>query len=127
MILSMVSMQLTTESKAMKNLVMSFDRTVLEMIFAMFVALFIQQVIFFQPKHKFLIAIDSFMSKMADFSYTLYLPHRMVFLLLFYFFFQEGTYLPNVHSKLLYCRFCTFSIPLLLLLVFTFRKTYYKS
>ena len=47
MILSMVSMQLTTESKAMKNLVMSFDRTVLEMIFAMFVALFIQQVILF--------------------------------------------------------------------------------
>jgi peptidoglycan/LPS O-acetylase OafA/YrhL len=89
MIASMASLQLTTGSKAMKDMVLSFNRLVLDMIFAMFVALFVQQIILFQPKRKVWVKIECFMSKMADFSYTLYLSHRIVFLLLFYFFLKK--------------------------------------
>ena len=105
MIASMASLQLTTASHAMEGLVFSFNRSILEVIYAFFCALFIQQIILFTPKHKIAIKIDRFMSRCADFSYTLYLSHRIIFLVLFAFLYEKGAYLPNLQGWLTYLSF----------------------
>lgn len=104
-IASMASLQLTTNSHAMEGLVFEFNRPVLEVIYAFFCALFIQQIILFTPKNKIAIKIDAFMSKCADFSYTLYLSHRIIFLVLFAFFYEKGSYMPNLQGWATYLSF----------------------
>lgn len=105
MFASMALLQRTTASHAMEGLVFGFNRSLIEVTYAFFCALFIQQIILFAPKHKIAKRLDSFMSKCADFSYTLYLSHRVIFLVLFAFFFEKGTYLPDVHGWVSYILF----------------------
>ena len=52
---------------------------------SIFFGLFIQQVILLEPKKKWLITFDRRGTKLAAFSYTLYLSHRIVFLPVYHF------------------------------------------
>ena len=61
-----------------------------ELILAIGMCVFFQQVVLFPPKRKIWIFIEEKIGAMAKFSYTLYLSHRIVFLLLFAFFFTQG-------------------------------------
>lgn len=61
-----------------------------ELILAIGICIFIQQVLHFPPKRRFWIGFERIVGSMAQFSYTLYLSHRIIFLLLFASFFTQG-------------------------------------
>ena len=65
-----------------------------EMPLTISISLFIQQIILIEPKNKIAISIDNFFSRMAKFSYSLYLSHRIVLMWVFYYFFtkESATY-----------------------------------
>ncbi len=50
---------------------------------------FCQQVILFPPKHNYSCKVEKVFSKLADFSYSLYLIHRILLMIVFTFFFNK--------------------------------------
>ncbi len=88
-------LQLTSDSNAMGNITISLNRLSLEVGMSICVALFIQQIIQCKPSNKITIAIDRLGTKMADFSYTLYLSHRIVFIPVFVYLFDFSQYVDS--------------------------------
>lgn len=73
-----VSLQLMSGTRAINvNVDMDFDiiRKIVSIIFGIVVALFIKVIIDFVPKSKFSLSINRLGTKLAAFSYTLYLTH----------------------------------------------------
>ena len=67
------------------------EREAMEVCITLAMCLYIQQVILCNPTCKVTIAIDKSFSKLADFSDTLYLTHRITLLLVFEFVFSKCT------------------------------------
>lgn len=65
------------------------DRKLIEVLICLSLCLFVQQIILLKPKFKFAIKTEKMFSKLADFSYTLYLTHRITLLLVFYYIFEK--------------------------------------
>ena len=67
------------------------NRELMGLCMSFFMCLFIQQVILVQPKNQFAKKINAGFSNLADFSYTLYLTHRVTLLLIFKYLYEENT------------------------------------
>ena len=67
------------------------NREAMEVCITLAMCLFIQQVILCNPTRKITVAIDKLFSKLANFSYTLYLTHRITLLLVFEYLYSKGT------------------------------------
>ena len=104
--------QLSTDSN---SLILPFEfpswlsSKVLELLLAIHICIFVQQIIGIIPKHSIGLKLDNLFHKLADFSYTLYLSHRIIFLILFAYFFEKGTYEFNILSIILYLLFVAIS------------------
>lgn len=72
--------QFSKDTRSFEMAITSVNKEFLELSMSFVACLFIQQVILFEPKGKISVAIDKYLGKMANFSYTLYLSHRIVFL-----------------------------------------------
>lgn len=66
------------------------DYRVMEVFVSIAICVFIQQIILFAPKNRLAVKINSAFSYLADFSYTLYLTHRITLLLIFGFLYDKG-------------------------------------
>ena len=86
------------------------DKKLIELFIALMMSLFMQQIILFEPKHKLTRMIEGGLGYMAKFSYTLYLSHRIVFLILFAYVFEKGAGMMNLKSMVLYVLFVVITL-----------------
>ncbi len=107
---SVILCQVLSDSDSVKISIGFTNKELTELLMAGSVCVIIQQVILFPPKTSFGKKVEAFFSKMAKFSYTLYLSHRIIFLLLFYFVFSKGTHGMTANSILKYTAFVTITI-----------------
>lgn len=106
MMISIVLLQLTSDSVSVSIDKWHFiNRPFLEIVFSIFCSLFIQQIVLIKPTHKIPILLDKWGTKLAVFSYTLYLVHRILFLVLFKYFFTQNCGYFNLKYILLYVLF----------------------
>lgn len=81
--------QMTTETKFEGGIQLGVDGFIFRVLLCSGMCLLAQQIILLPPKNKILRRIEATFSKLADFSYTLYLSHRITLLLVFTFFFDK--------------------------------------
>lgn len=81
--------QMTTETKFEGGLQLAINGFVFRVLLCVGICLLTQQVILLPPKRNITKKIDNIFSKLADFSYTLYLSHRIVLLVIFYYIFDK--------------------------------------
>lgn len=67
------------------------NREMMGLFMSFFMCLFIQQVILVQPNSRFTKKLNSVFSYLADFSYTLYLTHRITLLLIFKYLYKKNS------------------------------------
>lgn len=72
--------QFSKDTRSFEMAIRSINKEFLELTMSFVSCLFIQQVILFEPKNKVSILIEKYIGRLANFSYTLYLSHRIVFL-----------------------------------------------
>mgnify|MGYP002623569499 CR=1 FL=1 len=77
--------QMSSASHSIETVWKANSSELIEVLMSVFFGLFIQQVILLEPKRKWTAAIDRYGTKLAAFSYTLYLAHRIVFLPVYHF------------------------------------------
>ena len=77
--------QMSSASHSVQTEFKANSTELVEVLMSIFFGLFIQQVILLEPKRKWTKAIDRWGTKLAAFSYTLYLSHRIVFLPVYHF------------------------------------------
>lgn len=85
--------QMASESHAMP-MNLGIDRTVVTVLMCFSFALLTQQIVLFAPsytpgKRNVTYKIERLFGRLADFSYTLYLTHRIVFLVVFEYIFEK--------------------------------------
>lgn len=83
--------QLSRETYSLEVTIQFVNKDLLELAMSLMACILIQQVILFKPKSKFSVAIEKYLGKMAKFSYTLYLSHRIVFLWIIAYIWSEAT------------------------------------
>jgi len=119
-ILFLLGLQLTSESRSININIKYFplNRDILQILFALSFSLTITQLIRLEPKKRFLIALNNLGSKLALFSYTLYLTHFSFIYLFQYLGFPKSTSL-NMYSislfilQIILCLFSSYIIYLL--------------
>lgn len=104
-LLGVVAYQMSTSSKSINVPIKIPDKKLIELFIALMMSLFMQQIILFEPKGRLTRMIEGGLGYMAKFSYTLYLSHRIVFLILFAYIFEEKTGMMNLKSMILYALF----------------------
>lgn len=67
------------------------NREMMGLCMSFCMCLFIQQVILVQPKNRFAQKLNAGFSYLADFSYTLYLTHRITLLVIFKYLYEENS------------------------------------
>lgn len=99
-LLSIFLLQISSASVSVDTI--KLNREFLELILALFTCLLIQQIILFEPKNKKIVRIEKMFTYLASFSYTLYLSHRIIFLLLFRWFYNKNSAVLSVSDMLAY-------------------------
>ena len=84
-IASIALWQMSSASHSVQTIFKIDSTELIEVLLSIFFGLFIQQVILLEPTRKWTKAIDNLGTKLAAFSYTLYLAHRIVFLPVYHF------------------------------------------
>ena len=74
----------------------------IELFLAMMVGILIQQLILIEPKRKLPRFIERKLGYLAKFSYTMYLSHKTVLMLLFAFVFDKGVGIPGFRGMIQY-------------------------
>lgn len=88
---SCVLWQFSKDTRSLEMAIESTNKEFLELVMSLMTCLFIQQVILFEPKRKFAAVVERCLGKMAAFSYTLYLSHRIVFLWIIAFIWPKAS------------------------------------
>lgn len=87
---SVIYSQLLTDSNAIHiSTVLPKNRYLPELSLSLAICMLIQQLILRKPNTRIAVIIESCFSKLAAFSYTLYLSHRIFFIILFKYLFDE--------------------------------------
>lgn len=82
--------QMSTETRSVEVSFAIKNQPLIEILMSLFMCLLIQQVILIEPKTPFSKRIESGLGYMGNFSYTLYLSHRIVMMWFFYYVFEKG-------------------------------------
>lgn len=109
-LLSIAALQILYRGADMIELNISGSRGLYDFFMAVAVSLFVQQVVNLEPKRPFAVRAERTMSNMAKVTYTLYLCHRMMFILLFRFWFDFGSYVPDGRGLGLYLLFLALTV-----------------
>lgn len=87
---SVIYSQLLTDSNAIHlSIELPTNRFLPELLLSLAICIMIQQLILRKPETMVSIIVEHVFSKLAAFSYTLYLSHRIFFIILFNYFFKE--------------------------------------
>lgn len=99
-------LQLTTDSVSVHIDVFDhLNRRMIEIVLSLCCCLFIQQIVMLKPGTRFSMGLNNLGTRLAAFSYTLYLVHRIVFLVLFRYWFTRDCGTVDLRSILLYILF----------------------
>ena len=88
---SVLYYQFSKDTRSLEMAIEGSNKEFLEVLMALMAGLFIQQVILFEPRKKYAIAVEKRVGNMAKFSYTLYLSHRIVFLWIISYMWPKDT------------------------------------
>lgn len=111
MVLAMALTQILSESHSISIQLSGISNYKLaELLLACSICLFIQQIVLSPPRRKFGVWIEKHIGGMAQFSYTLYLSHRIFFLLLFATIYEKGVGQFKGHDLLVYFSFFVISV-----------------
>ena len=77
--------QMSSASHSVQTVFKANSTELVEVLMSMFFGLFIQQIILIEPRKRWAKTVDRWGTKLAAFSYTLYLSHRIVFLPIYQF------------------------------------------
>lgn len=89
--ISVACSQILTDSHSINiALPIPINKHLSELMLTIAVCLIIQQLSLCKPRRKFVVRVERAFSFLASFSYTLYLSHRIFFLLLFTFVYRKG-------------------------------------
>ena len=94
--------QMTTATKYDAGIQLAIDGFVFRVLLCVGMCMLAQQLILLPPKNRIVKNIESVFSKLADFSYTLYLSHRITLLVVFEFFFEKYKADMSLCNKLYY-------------------------
>jgi peptidoglycan/LPS O-acetylase OafA/YrhL len=94
--------QMTTETKFAGGIQLGIDGFVFRVLLCVGMCLLAQQLILLPPKGRIMQKFESVFSRLADFSYTLYLTHRITLLVIFTFFFEKYKADMSPMNKLFY-------------------------
>ena len=83
--------QLSKDTNTLQVAISGTNKELLLIFISAMTCLFIQQIILFKPTQKANVFIEQALGKMARFSYTLYLSHRIVFLWIVAYVFPEAS------------------------------------
>ena len=113
MLLSMALTQILSDSHSVSIIIPGVSNyKMAELLLALSICVFIQQIIQFPPKRNFSRIVEEKLGSCAKFSYTLYLSHRIFFLLLFAFVYKQGIGQFNAKDLLIYLSFLIVSVVL---------------
>lgn len=88
-LLSVIVWQISTDSYSIQMPLKVENTKIIEVFLASMVAMFVQQIILFEPKNRFANFLEHCLGKLAVFSYTLYLAHKVVLMWTFKFIFDK--------------------------------------
>ena len=94
--------QMTTATKFEGGVHINIDGFVFRVLLCVGICLLAQQLILLPPKSRIMKKVESVFSRLADFSYTLYLTHRITLLVIFAFFFEKYKADMSMTSKFYY-------------------------
>lgn len=83
--------QFSKDTRSFEMAITSVNKEFLELAMSFMACLLIQQVILFEPKRKCFVAIEKYLGRIANSSYTLYLSHRIVFLWIIAYIWPKDT------------------------------------
>lgn len=89
LVIAILYWQLSKDTRSLDFSVEGTNKELMEIIMSLMVCLLIQQAILFEPKKRIGKCIEKRLGKLATFSYTLYLSHRIVFLWIVAFVFPQ--------------------------------------
>lgn len=107
--LSLVCLLGGAESKAI-HVPFKVDRNVADIFLAFSLCLFIQQLVLLPPRRKFAVKLERAFHYLANFSYTLYLTHRITLLLVFHTVLIKWSYVLDVSGIGLYIGLLSFCL-----------------
>ena len=113
----------TVDSKAI-HISFKMDRNIVDIFMAFSLCFFLQQIVLCVPKRNIFVCVERFFHPLANFSYTLYLTHRITLLLIFNSVFIKWSHNLDMKGIVLYilllttCMLTSWSI-----YYFTERKT----
>lgn len=90
--------QISTDSNSIQIAFKIENSKIIEVFLATMVAIFVQQIILYEPKNNFVHYIEYNLGRLAIFSYTLYLAHRVVLMWVFKFIFDKSNGDMSVYS-----------------------------
>ena len=113
MVISIALTQILSDSHSV-SIVIPFisNYKMAELLLASTMCVFIQQIVLFPPRRKFWQFVEDKIGGLAKFSYTLYLSHRIVFLLLFATLYTQGIGQFKTKDLIIYLSFLVLSIVL---------------
>ena len=94
--------QMTTETKFADGIQLGIDGFVFRVLLCVGMCMLAQQLVLLPPKNGIMKGIEKSFSKLADFSYTLYLTHRITLLVIFAFFFEKYKADMSLNNKMYY-------------------------
>lgn len=94
--------QVTTETKWSGGMSLDIDGFVFRVLLCAGMCLFVQHVVLLTPPNAVLRKIEKMFGRLADFSYTLYLSHRITMLVIFAFFFEKYKADMSITNKIYY-------------------------
>lgn len=89
LIVTVLFWQLSKDTHYLKCVLIGTNKEFVEIIMALMVCLFIQQIILYEPHSRFTTFVEKKLGEMAKFSYTLYLSHFLVFYWITTFLWHE--------------------------------------
>lgn len=90
--------QISTDSNSIQIAFKIENSKIIEIFLATMMAMFVQQIILYEPKNKFTQFLEHNIGRLAIFSYTLYLAHRVVLMWVFKFIFDKSNGDMSVYS-----------------------------
>lgn len=110
-LIGVIMWQISKDSNSIQMAFKIENTKIIEIFLATMMAMFVQQIILYEPKNKFTQFLEHNIGRLAIFSYTLYLAHRVVLMWVFKFIFDENKGDMSVYS------FCSYFIILAICLL----------
>lgn len=114
--------QISKESHTLDVAIVNTNKHFVELIMSLSASIFIQQLVLLKPSSKFMQHIESGGGKLASFSYTLYLSHRIVFIWILSYVVEPNSCDFSIHGFLKYLLVIFLSTLLCWLLYFISEK-----